>query len=210
VPEIIPRILQNAPLLVQWYRWGAIVGFVTALAVLIGIAIDARRVARDARLWQSLAATAIVLEIPALLARVQESFALEMRASLAVVAGFSIVGALLSVATLVGYAVARSRVRSTCPQCGQPQDLDWAQCPYHAAPETAEAVSLPTIVDLPAVVTEGGDVSPLPNLPPTVILNRPPAPESSGPLEPALPSTPQVVRIGTIELEALPQESSPP
>jgi hypothetical protein len=150
MPEIIPRTLQGAPLLVQWYQWGVIVGFVVALAITAWIFVDALRSGRDATVWKSLAAVASVIGIPALLARVHAGFALEMRESLALVAIFSIVGALLALVALLGYAGSRSRNAAVCPVCGQPQEPTWTHCPYHPAPQAVLAVSQPIPITNPA------------------------------------------------------------
>jgi hypothetical protein len=144
MPDIIPRTLQGSPFLVQWYQWGVIVGFILALAVTAWIFVDAQRSGQDATLWKSLAAVASVIGIPALLARVHQGFALEMRDSLGLVALFSIAGAVIAIAAAIGYAVSRSRVAAICPVCGQPQDPTWTQCPYHSAP--------PPVVPIPAPV----------------------------------------------------------
>jgi hypothetical protein len=152
MPDIIPRTLQGSPLLVQWYQWGVIVGFILALAVTAWIFVDAQRSGQDATLWKSLAAVASVIGIPALLARVHQGFALEMRDSLGLVAIFSIGGAILAVAAAIGYAVSRSRVAAVCPVCGQPQDPTWTQCPYHSAP--------PPVVPIPAPVPIANSAAP--------------------------------------------------
>jgi FHA domain len=131
MPDIIVRTLQGAPLLLQWYQWGVIVGFVGALAVTAWIFVDAQRAAQDATLWKSLSAVASVVGIPALLAREHAGFAFEMRDALSLVAGLSIAGAVLTVVALFGYSIGRRRSPSVCPMCDQPQQPGWTQCPYH-------------------------------------------------------------------------------
>jgi hypothetical protein len=150
MPDIIPRTLQGAPLLVQWYQWGVIVSFVVALASTAWIFVDAQRSGQDATIWKSLAAVASVIGIPALLARVHAGFALEMRDSLGLVAIFSIVGAVLALAAVIGYAGTRNRAAAICPVCGQPQDPTWTHCPYHPAPQPVVAVSSPIPITNPA------------------------------------------------------------
>jgi pSer/pThr/pTyr-binding forkhead associated (FHA) protein len=150
MPEIIARTLQGTPLLVQWYQWGVIVGFVAALAITAWIFVDAQRSGRDATVWKSLAAVASVIGIPALLARVHAGFALEMRDSLGLVAIFSGVGALLALSALIGYASTRTASAAVCPVCGQPQEPTWTHCPYHSAPQPVVAVSQPIPITNPA------------------------------------------------------------
>jgi hypothetical protein len=144
MPEIIQRTLQDSPILLQWYSWGAIAGFVGALAIAAWIFIDAQRIGEEATLWKSLAAVASVIGIPALLARAHAGFAFEMRDSLGLVAGFSMAGAVLSIVTLFGYAGTRGRAMTECPVCGQMQQPGWSQCPYHPALQMSQPSVAPT------------------------------------------------------------------
>src|SRR5579884_2606147 len=123
--DTIQQALQGTPLFAQWYQWGAVAGFVLALAVTA---------------WKSLAAVASVIGIPALLARFHQGFALEMLDSLSLVLIFSMLGAVLALAAAVGFASTRTRAARLCPVCGQPQDPNWTHCPYHAAPEPVVSV----------------------------------------------------------------------
>jgi hypothetical protein len=143
MPDVIPRTLQNAPLLVQWYQWGVFFEFVAALAITFWIFVDAQRSNQDATMWKSLAAVASVIGIPALLARVHAGFALEMRDSLGLVAVFSMIAAALAVTAVVGFAAHRNRVAALCSVCGQPQEPAWTHCPYHAEPQPVRSVSAP-------------------------------------------------------------------
>jgi hypothetical protein len=143
MPEIIQRTLQDTPILLEWYSWGAIVGFVGALAIAAWIFIDAQRTGEEATVWKSLAAVASVVGIPALLARAHAGFAFEMRDSLGLVAAFSIAGAVLAVVTLFGYAATRGRASTACPVCGQMQQPGWSQCPYHPALQMKQPTSAP-------------------------------------------------------------------
>jgi hypothetical protein len=164
MPDIISRTLQNAPLLLQWYQWGVIVGFFGALAVTAWIFVDAQRSGQEATLWKSLAAVASVVGIPALLARAHGGFAFEMRDSLSLVAMFSIAGAVLAVVAVLGYLVLRGRAVDVCDVCGQPQLAGWAQCPYHPAPQPFTPVPITDSVAPPAPApkeTRIGDLSPL-------------------------------------------------
>jgi len=150
MPEFIVRTLQGTPLLLQWYQWGVIVGFVVALAITAWIFIDAQRSGQDATIWKSLAAVSSVIGIPALLARFSQNFALDMQSSLALILIFSIVGAVLGLAAAVGYVGTRGRAATVCPICGQPQDPTWTQCPYHSAPEPMHPISGPIPISNPA------------------------------------------------------------
>src|SRR5579884_1908831 len=138
--DTIQQALQGTPLFAQWYQWGAVAGFVLALAVTAWIFIEAHRSGQDATAWKSLAAVASVIGIPALLARFHQGFALEMLDSLSLVLIFSMLGAVLALAAAVGFASTRTRAARLCPVCGQPQDPNWTHCPYHAAPEPVVSV----------------------------------------------------------------------
>jgi hypothetical protein len=144
MPEIIQRTLQDSPILLQWYSWGAIAGFIGALAIAAWIFIDAQRNGEEATLWKSLAAVASVVGIPAVLARAHAGFAFEMRDSLGLVAGFSMVGAMLAIVTLFGYAATRGRALTECPVCGQKQQPGWSQCPYHPVLQMSQPGAAPT------------------------------------------------------------------
>jgi hypothetical protein len=150
MPDIIPRTLQGIPLLVQWYQWGVIVGFIGALVITAWIFVDAQRNGQDATIWKSLAAVASVIGIPALLARVHAGFALEMKDSLALVAIFSVVGALIALVALIGYATVRSRAPQFCAVCGRPQEPGWTHCPYHPAAQSVAHISQPVPITSPA------------------------------------------------------------
>src|SRR4051794_40360806 len=105
MPDIIQRTLQDNALLLQWYSWGVIAGFLIALGVTLWLFVDAQRAGTDATLWKSLAAVASVLSIPALLARIHGGFALEMRDSLTLLAILSMAAVLLALGAGIAYAM---------------------------------------------------------------------------------------------------------
>jgi hypothetical protein len=150
MPDIIPRALQEAPLLVQWFQWGVVVAFLLALGVTTWIFIDAHRSAQDATIWKSLGAVASVMGIPALLVRLHAGFAFEMRDSLAMVAIFSMAATVLAVVTAIGYASTRGPQGRTCRVCGQLQDPTWTRCPFHAMPDPVVPIASPTPITAPA------------------------------------------------------------
>src|SRR5436305_11080232 len=82
MPEIIRQVGQNAPLVLLWYAAGSFASFAVTLGVATWIVGDARWHREEATLWTLVAALASVLAIPALLARLHDGFANEMRESL--------------------------------------------------------------------------------------------------------------------------------
>lgn len=133
LPTIIRTTFEGSPPFLLWYEWGVLAGLFITLAGTFWIFVDAHRRDIDATAWKSLAAVACVLNVPALLARLNGQFALDVRASLPLVAVLSMVGVLLAVVAVIAHAFAKDPARR-CEVCGQPMDSTWTSCPRHAAP----------------------------------------------------------------------------
>lgn len=148
--DIILRAFAAQPIMLQWYSWGTILGFLVALAATVWIFADAQRSGQDATIWKSVAAVAVVLSVPALLARVHRGFAIEMEASLALLAYLSMAATALAAVAAVAFVAGRGS-GPTCPICNQPQQPGWTTCPYH---QTATAAAGGTGFSIP--ITEAG------------------------------------------------------
>lgn len=107
MPEVIIQVLDGSPALIQWYQWGALIGFVVAIGAMIWIFMDAERSSEDATIWKSLGAIASVLCVPALLARMHSGFALEMRDALQLLGYLSIGSLLLAIVSVIAHAATR-------------------------------------------------------------------------------------------------------
>lgn len=110
--DVIQRAFVDSPFMLEWFRWGAIVGFLITVVVMIWIFADAQRLGIDAVAWKSLAAVASVLAIPAVLARLHGGFASEMQDSLQLIGLLSIAAVLLSVVAAIIYSTTRTQVES--------------------------------------------------------------------------------------------------
>src|SRR5436190_1565121 len=107
--EVIQLAFTDSPFMLEWFRWGAIVGYLITLMVMIWIFADAQRLGIDAVAWKSLSAVATVLGIPAVLARLFGGFASEMSDSLQLIGLLSIAAVLLSVVTAIIYSTSRAQ-----------------------------------------------------------------------------------------------------
>ncbi|HEY3061184.1 MAG TPA: FHA domain-containing protein [Chloroflexota bacterium] len=110
MPDTIMRTFSNFPLVLNWYQWGVVFGFLITLVIATWVFLSARRAVLEATVWKTLAVVACIVGTPAVLARLHAGFATEMRGSLLLLAYFSMAACIGSIGVAIGYLAHRQRL----------------------------------------------------------------------------------------------------